>query len=123
MIEEVLVVGGREECAEVMIEPPSDARGSGIFEIDDGVFVAGKVGFVEKSAGAMDEAARFVAGVAIDALAMEAGEEGRGAGSVETFVVIKDADVHLAASLFFQCGRLRMLARGRSVKRLIDSRL
>ena len=122
MVEEVLMVGGREEGAEVMVEPPGDARGSGIFEVDDGVFVARKVGFVEKSTGAMDEAEGFVGGIAIDALAMEAGEEGRGAGSVETFVVIKDADFHLAASQFFECGRLRMLARGRSVKRLVDSR-
>ena len=33
-------VGGREERALVMVEPPGQLRRVGIFEIDDGVLVA-----------------------------------------------------------------------------------
>ena len=54
--EVVLVIFRGEKGGEMVIEPPGDAGRWGIFEVDDGVFVAGEVGFVEKGAGAMDEA-------------------------------------------------------------------
>ena len=89
----VLLVLGGEKGAEVMVEPPGDARRGGVFEVDDGVLVAGKVGFVEERSGAVDEAVVGVGGIFGDALAVKAGEERRGAGSVETLVVVEDSDV------------------------------
>ncbi len=39
-----------------MIEPPGDARRGRVFEVDDGVLVAGEFALVKERAGAMDEA-------------------------------------------------------------------
>ena len=75
-----------------MVKPPGNFGRSRILEVDYGVFVAGKVALVEESAGAMDEAVIFVAGAGGDALAVKAREERSRAGSVEAFVVIKDAN-------------------------------
>jgi hypothetical protein len=117
----MLAIRGRQECAEVVVEPPRDARGSRIFEIDDGVFVAGEVSFIEESAGAVHQAERLINGVCGNALAMEPREERGGACPVETFVVIENANSHSVALLpdavSLSGGMLRMLARGRSVKR------
>ena len=50
---EVGGIGGREECALVMVEPPGDLRRTGIFEIDDRVLIAVEIFFVEQGAGAV----------------------------------------------------------------------
>ena len=68
------MIFGREEGAEVVIEPPGDSGRGGIFEIDDGVFVAGKVGLIKQRAGAVDEAVKLVFGVWADALLVESAE-------------------------------------------------
>jgi len=75
-IDEVLVVGGGEEGGLVVIEPPGDVGRGGVFEVDDGVFVARELALVKQRPGAMDEAVVLVAGVPGDALAVEAREEG-----------------------------------------------
>ena len=46
----------RKERALVVIEPPGNLRRAGILEIHDGVFVAIKIGFVEKSPRAVQQA-------------------------------------------------------------------
>ena len=97
-VDVVLVIVGSEEGAEVVIEPPGDFGRWGILEVDDGVLVAGKVGFVEEGAGAVDEAAEFVGGVGADALMVKAAEEGGRAGTVKTLVVIEDPNVQNAAA-------------------------
>ena len=73
-VEVILMILGSEEGAEVVIEPPGDFGRGGIFEVDDGVFVAGEVGFVKEGAGAVDEAAKLVGGVGADALLVETAE-------------------------------------------------
>ena len=45
---EVLLVGGVEEGALVMVEPPGEAGIGGILEIDDGVLVAIEQGGIEQ---------------------------------------------------------------------------
>ncbi len=90
------MIRGREEGAEMMIEPPGNFRRGRIFEIDNGVFVAGKVAFLKKGPGAMDEAVVFVLVVLPYALAMEAGEERSRAGSIKALVVIQDANLQCA---------------------------
>jgi hypothetical protein len=44
-----------------MIEPPRDLRRTRIFEIDDGIFVAVEMRFVEERSGAMQEAGKLKA--------------------------------------------------------------
>ena len=87
---EVGGVGGREKCAFVVIEPPGDFGRTGILEIYDGVFVAIKLLLVEEGASAMQQAGVDEVHIAADSFAVETGEQGGGASSVETFVVIKD---------------------------------
>ena len=40
VLAEILGVGGSKERALVMVKPPGHARRAGIFEIDDGIFIA-----------------------------------------------------------------------------------
>ena len=61
--QEVLVILRREKRRKMMIEPPGDPRRGRVFEIDDGVFVAGKLALVEERAGAMHQPVILVAGV------------------------------------------------------------
>ena len=84
---------GREKGAEVMVEPPGDAVRRGIFEVDDGILIAGKIRFIKEGSSAVDQAVITVGSILRDAFAMKAREERRGAGSVETLVVIEDSDV------------------------------
>ncbi len=91
--EVVLMIFGGEEGAEVVIEPPGNAGRRGIFEVDNGVFVAGEFSLVEEGAGAVNEAVVFVIGARMDALLVEPAEERSRAGTVKTLVVIKDPDL------------------------------
>ena len=78
----------------MVVEPPGDARRGGVLEVDDGVLVAGEFRLVEERASTVNQPVIGVSGAGSDALAMEAREERGGAGSVEAFVVIEDADAH-----------------------------
>ena len=71
---EVLSIGGREEGALVMVEPPGNFGRTGIFEIDDGVLFAIEFLFIEQRTGAMNEASELEVGVLANALAVEAGK-------------------------------------------------
>jgi len=55
----------------VVIEPPRDARRCRILEIDNGVFVAGEVIFVEERTGAVNQTHVFEFCALADALAVE----------------------------------------------------
>jgi hypothetical protein len=77
----------------MMIEPPGNPGRGRVFEVDNGVFVAGEFTLVKERAGSMDEAVVLVGGVRGDAFAMEASKERGRAGSVETFVVIENANL------------------------------
>ena len=57
---EVFMIRGSQKGRLMMVEPPSDFRRRGILEVDDSVFVAGKVGLVEKRACPMHQAVIFV---------------------------------------------------------------
>src|SRR5207249_4106514 len=75
---EVGGIFGSEKGALMMIEPPSDLRGSGVFEINDGIFVAIELSLIEKRAGAVHQAAKAKLDVFADALAVKAGKQSRG---------------------------------------------
>ena len=92
-VEVILLVRGGEEGGEMVIEPPGDFGRGGILEVDDGVFVADEVGFVEEGAGAVDETAVFIVGVGADALVVEAAKERSRARAIETFVVVEDPNL------------------------------
>jgi hypothetical protein len=76
----------------MVIEPPRNFGRGGVLEIDDGVLVAGEFTLVKQRSGAMNQAVIFIAGAGADALAVEAREQRGRASSVETFVVIEDAN-------------------------------
>ena len=82
----------------MMVEPPGDARRGRVFEIDDGVFVAGEIVFVEQRAGAMDQPYIFEFGVA-DALPVETRKQRRRTRAVETLIVIEDSYPHKPSRL------------------------
>ena len=73
--QKILLVLGREKGRQMMVEPPCDLGRGRVLEVDDGVFIAGKLALVEERAGAMHQAVIFVAGVGGDALAVETREE------------------------------------------------
>jgi hypothetical protein len=54
-----------------MVEPPSDVRGTGILEIDDGIFVAVELLFVEQRAGPVHQPGEFEVDVTANALAIK----------------------------------------------------
>ena len=74
-IEKVLLVPRGEECREMMVEPPGNARRGRVFEVDDGVLVAGKLTLVKERAGAVHQPVKLVLRVRLDALAVEAREQ------------------------------------------------
>jgi hypothetical protein len=61
-----------KESALVMIKPPGDLRRAGIFEINDGVFVPVKVGFIEQRPGAMQEPGKNEFAVVANPLSVKA---------------------------------------------------
>ena len=94
--EKVGVVLGCEEGGEMVVEPPGDPGRRGIFEVDNGVFVAGEVALVEKRASAMHQAVELISGwncTIGDAFAMEPCKQRSGAGPVKAFVVIEDSNL------------------------------
>jgi len=92
----------------MVVEPPGDFGRGGVFEVDDGVLVAGEFALVKEGAGAVDEAVVFVNGVGRDALAMEAGEQRSRAGSVKAFVVIEDANPQECTPLVRTLERMKL---------------
>src|SRR3954470_1380257 len=92
-------VFGSEERALVMIEPPGDLLGAGVFEVHDGILVAIELRFVEESTGTVHQAAELERHILADTLAVEAREESGGTRAVETFIVKKYSDLQTIPSL------------------------
>ena len=99
----MLVILRGEKGREMVVEPPGNARRGRVLEVDNRVFIARKLTLVEECTGAMDEAVIVIPCVAVDALAMKARKEGRGAGSVEALVVIEDVNLQPVTP----CDRIR----------------
>src|SRR5579862_331954 len=89
---EVSGIGGREKCALVVIEPPRNLRRTRVFEVDDGVFVAVKMRFVEKRPGAVQQPGINELHIFTDALPIETRKQSRRGSSVETLVMIEDSN-------------------------------
>ena len=94
IVAEMFRVFGGEKCALVMIEPPGEQRRAGIFEIDDGVFVAVEVPSSNGCGGLVSHSGIEKFRVGVDPFAIKARKDCRGAGSVETFIVETDANFH-----------------------------
>jgi hypothetical protein len=73
-----------------MVKPPGNFGGAGVFEVDDGVFLAVELPFVEQGSGTVDQAGKSKIGIATNPFTVEAGKQRGGGGSVKTFVVIED---------------------------------
>jgi hypothetical protein len=104
-----------QKGAEVMIEPPGNRGRGRVFEVDNRVFVAGKFLLVEKRAGAVHQAAEFIFRAGGDAFAMEPRKQRGRAGAVKTFIVVKNAYLHLRTItplqlFFFGLKQLALLA-------------
>src|SRR5580698_878081 len=68
---EVLGIVGRQEGALVVIEPPCDFGRTGVFEIDDGIFIAVELLFVKQRSGTVYEAGKNKFGVVANAFAVK----------------------------------------------------
>src|SRR6185437_10972585 len=94
----VVLEGGRvlraEEGALMVVKPPGYLGRRGVLEIHNGVFVAIKFVFIKQRTGAVQETAEHELGIGADALAVETGKQRRGAGPVETAVVVENAYAH-----------------------------
>src|SRR5271157_2994355 len=91
---EVLGVRLGKERALVMVEPPGQAVGARVFEIDDGVFVAVKDAGIEKLAGTVRQPVVAQFGSGIDAGAVEVSEDRGGASAIEALVMKADSYHH-----------------------------
>jgi hypothetical protein len=76
-----------------MVKPPRNAGRRRVLEINNGIFISGKVPLLKKITGPMDEAMVFILVALTNALAMEAGEERSRAGSIKALVVVQDANL------------------------------
>jgi hypothetical protein len=85
----------------MVVEPPGDFARGRVLEIDNGILVAGKIVLVKQGAGAVQQAHIFKLDIVPNTLAIEAREEGGGASSIKTAVVIENANVHSDSLIFF----------------------
>src|SRR5579872_4469330 len=76
-----------------MIEPPGDFGRAGIFEIDDGIFIAIEIGFVEKRTRAMQQARVNKVDVIADAFGIKARKKRSRRCAVKTSIVIKNLNL------------------------------
>ena len=75
-----------------MVKPPRNLWRSGILEVDDGILVAIKIGYIEERARAMHQAGELEVHVRPNAFVIEAGKQRGGGCPVKTFAVKKDPD-------------------------------
>lgn len=76
----------------MMIEPPCDFGRARILEINNRVFVAIEIGFVEQSSCPVQEARESEVGIFANPFAVETGKKRSRGRPVKTLVVIKDSD-------------------------------
>jgi len=74
----------------MMIKPPCDLGRTGILEVDDGIFVAVEIRFVEQRSRAMQKSGEGEVGVFANPLAIKAGEKRCRRSSIETLIVVED---------------------------------
>ena len=84
----------RDERALVMVKPPGQAVAWGIFEIDDGVFIAIENTYVKQLPGPVHHPGVVELGLGINAGAIETREHGGRTGAIKTLIVKADADSH-----------------------------
>ncbi len=89
----VLLIRRSEKGAQMMIEPPGDARRSAVLEVDDRVLVAGKIRLLKECSGSMHQPVIVVVRILANAFAVEAHEERSRTCSVKAPVVIENADL------------------------------
>jgi hypothetical protein len=89
---EVLLVGGRGEGRDVVVEPPGELFVRRVAEVDHHVDVAVEAAGGVDVAGAVALAHEVEGGARVDAVGVEAAEQGRRGGSVETIVVEQHLD-------------------------------
>ena len=89
----MLLIRRGEKGAQVMIEPPGNARGSTVLEIYDRVLVAGKIGLLKERSGPMHQPVIIVVRIGVDAFAVKAHEERSGACSIKAPIVIENANL------------------------------
>ena len=77
----------------MMVKPPRNLWRSGILEVDDGILVAIKIGYIEERARAMHQPGELEVHVRPDAFAVEAGKQRRRGRPVKTLAVKKDPDL------------------------------
>jgi hypothetical protein len=87
---EVGGIGRRKKGTFMVVEPPGDSGRTGIFEIDDHIFIAVELLFVKKGASPMEQAGVNEICVAANPLPVEAAEQGGRGRPVKTLVMVKD---------------------------------
>src|SRR5260370_6147979 len=73
-----------------MIKPPGDLGRGRILEVDNDIFLAIKVPFIKKSAGAVHQAAELKLGIRPYPLAVKTREHGGRSGAVKALAMIKN---------------------------------
>ena len=92
-LQKVLLIRGREKSAQMMIEPPGNARRGAVLEVDDRILVADKIRLLKECSSSMHQSVITILRVPANAFAVEAHEERSRAGSVKAPVVIENADL------------------------------
>ena len=89
----MLLIRRSKKGAQMMIEPPGNARRSAVLEVYDCVLVAGKIRLLKERSGAMHQPVITVVRIRANAFAVEAHEERSRTRSVKAPVVIENADL------------------------------
>ena len=89
----MLLIRRGKKGAQMVIEPPGDARRSAVLEVDNRVLVTGKVRLLKERAGPMHQPVKTVLCIRADAFAVKAHEERSRARSIKAPVVIENADL------------------------------
>jgi hypothetical protein len=102
------LIGRSEKGAQMMIEPPRDARRSAVLEIYDRVLVTDKFRLLKQRSGSMHQSVIAVFCIWGNALAVEAHEERSRTRSVKAPVVVENADIQ--TGIFLANGRMIRIA-------------
>src|SRR5713226_3326450 len=91
---EVLRVGGCEEGALVVIEPPGDPRRTRILEVHDAVFVAIEHSWLERLRGPVGQTGEMEFRVGVDPLAVKAQKDRGRCGAIEATIVEAETNLY-----------------------------
>src|ERR1700722_5852215 len=93
LAEKMLLIRRSKKRTQMMIEPPGYARRSAVLEVDNRVFVAGKIRLLKQRSSAVHQPVKIIVRVPADAFAVETREQRSRTSSVKTPVVIKNANL------------------------------